>query len=105
MVCTTSTPCSSAAIDRSARRETSDTDPRPPRGKYLKRGCVVGVGDDLRPQLLGDQAGQPFGEPHPHAADALGPQADRRRQHQVRAIGLEQVDRADVGARTGAESG
>ena len=51
----------------------------------------------LRPQLLGDQAGQPFGQPHPHAADALGAQADGRRQHEVRAIGLEQVDRADVG--------
>ena len=65
--------------------------------KYLKRGCVVGVGDDLRPQLLGDQAGEPFGEPHAHAADALGPQADRGGQHQVGAIRLEQVDRADVG--------
>ena len=65
--------------------------------KYLKRGCVVGVGDDLRPQLLGDQARQAFGEPHPHAADAFGPQADRRREHQVGAVRLEQVDRADVG--------
>ena len=56
-----------------------------------------GVGDDLRPQLLGDQAGQAFGQPHADAADALGPQADGRGQHQVGAIGLEQVDRADVG--------
>ena len=55
------------------------------------------VGDDLRPQLLGDQAGQALGQPHADAADALRPQADRRRQHQVGAIGLEQVDRADVG--------
>ena len=65
--------------------------------KYLKRGCVVGVGDDLRPQLLGDEAGQPFGQPHPDAADAFGPQADGRRQHEVGAIGLEQIDGADVG--------
>ena len=65
--------------------------------KYLNRGCSVASATRLRPQLLGDQPGQPFGEPHPHAADALGPQADRRRQHQVRAIGLEQVHRADVG--------
>ena len=56
-----------------------------------------GVGDDLRPQLLGDQAGQALGQPHAHPADALGPQADGRGEHQVGAIGLEQVDRADVG--------
>ena len=55
------------------------------------------VGDDLRPQLLGDQAGEPFAEPHADAADALGAQPDRRGEHQVGAIGLEQVDRADVG--------
>ena len=47
--------------------------------------------------LLGDEAGQALGQSHAHAADALGAQADGRRQHEIGAIGLEQVDRADVG--------
>ena len=49
-----------------------------------------GVGHDLRPQLLGDQSRQPFGEAHAHAADALGAQPDRGGQHQVGAIRLQQ---------------
>ena len=56
------------------------------------------VVDDDRAHLLGDQADQPFGEPHADAADALGAQADGRGEHEIRAIGLQQVDRADVGA-------
>ena len=32
--------------------------------KYLKRGCMRRVGDDLRLHLFGDQAGQPLGQPH-----------------------------------------
>ena len=55
------------------------------------------VRDEHRPQLLGDQPGQPFADAHLHQPDALRPQADGGRQHQRGAIGLEQVDRADVG--------
>ena len=65
--------------------------------KVLEARMRRRVGDDLRPQLLGDQSGQAFGQPHADAADALRPQADGRGEHQVGAIGLEQVDRADVG--------
>ena len=55
------------------------------------------IGEDLRPDLLGHEAGEALGEPHPHAADAFSTKADRGGKHQVRAIGLEQVHRADVG--------
>ena len=57
MVCTTRTPCSSPrSMTGTPRNERYGSSPAS--GKYLKRGCVVRVGDDLRPQLLGDQAGQ-----------------------------------------------
>ncbi len=58
------------------------------------RGRVV---HDHGPHLLGDEADEPFGEPHAYAAHALGPQPDRGREHEIRAIGLEQVDGAHVG--------
>ena len=54
-VCTTSTPCrrprSMIGTPRNERYGSS-----PASGKYLKRGCVARVGDELRPQLLGDEA-------------------------------------------------
>jgi hypothetical protein len=55
--------------------------------------CVV---DDDGTSLFGDQAHQSLRDPHADAADALGPQADRGREHQVCAIGFEQVGGADV---------
>ena len=55
------------------------------------------VRDDLRPQLLGHEAGEALGEPHPDAADALRAQTDCRGQHQVGAIRLQQIDGADIG--------
>ena len=54
------------------------------------------IGDALRPQLFGHPAGQSLGETHPDAADALGSEADRGRQHQIGSIGLQQVDGADI---------
>ena len=56
------------------------------------------VGDVLRPELLGDETGESFAQPHAHAADAIGIEADRRGQHQIRAVGFEQIGGADVGA-------
>ncbi len=55
-----------------------------------------GVGEHLWTQLLGDQTRQSFGQPHPHASDALGAQAYGRGEHEARAIGLEQVHGTDV---------
>ena len=52
---------------------------------------------DLRLQLLADEAGQPFGQSHAHPSDAVRAQADRRSEHERRAIGLEQINRAHVG--------
>ena len=66
-------------------------------GKILEAWMRRGVGDELRLGELGNQAGKALGQPHADAADTLGAQADRRREHEVRAIGFEQVDRADVG--------
>ncbi len=54
--------------------------------------------DDLRLHLLADEADEALRQPHPHLADALGPEADGRREDERRSVGLEQVDRADVGA-------
>ena len=42
------------------------------------------------------QAGEAFAEAHADASDALWPQPDRRGQHEVGAIGLQQIDRADI---------
>ena len=87
-----------------AARDPSSGTPRkewygssPASRKYLNRGCRVASATTSGSQLLGDQAGQAFGRAHAHAPDALGTQPDRRRQHQVRPVGFEQVDRADIG--------
>ena len=66
-------------------------------GKVLEARVRCGVGDKLRPQPLGDEAGESLGQSHPDAADALGAQADRRGEHQIGAIRFQQVDRADIG--------
>jgi hypothetical protein len=55
------------------------------------------VRDDLRPQLLADQSHQALVEPHSHLAHAFRPQPDSRRQHEVCAVGLQQVHGAHVG--------
>jgi hypothetical protein len=53
--------------------------------------------DHERTYLLSDETGQPLSDAHPHTADALGTQPDRRCQHQRRAIRLQQIHGADVG--------
>ena len=65
--------------------------------EVLEAGMRRRIGNDMGSQLFGHQPGQPFGEPHPDAADALRPEANRGGQHQIGAIRLQQVDRADVG--------
>ena len=66
-------------------------------GKILEARMRRRVGDELRPEPFGDEAGQAF-----RAASGPGRrsrlQADGCGEDQVGAIGLEQVDRADVGA-------
>ena len=57
------------------------------------------IGHDHRLHLFGHQTGQAFGDPHPDLPDAFRPQPLGRGQHEVRAIGLEQIDRADVGGK------
>ena len=54
-----------------------------------------------RTQLLGHEAREPLVQLHPDLADTLREQADRGREHEVRPIGFEQVDRADVDAHPG----
>ena len=58
------------------------------------RRVVDGNGHDL----LGDQAGEPFVQRHAQRADAARMQAERGGQHEVGAVGLQQVGGADVGA-------
>ena len=65
--------------------------------KVLEPRMRARVVHDDRPHLLGDQTGQPLGDAHADLPDAFRPQADGCRQHEVGAVGLEQVDRADVG--------
>ena len=65
--------------------------------KYLNRGWAVASGTTTGLQLLGDETGKSFGDPHADLSDALRAQPLGGGQHQVRAIGLEEVDRADVG--------
>jgi hypothetical protein len=69
--------------------------------EVLESGMLCRVLDEYRPQLLGDQTGQPFADAHLHQADALRPEPDRGRQHQRRAIEppLDQIH--DVGQRFG----
>ena len=57
----------------------------------------IKVTEKLSPNLFVLHGSQSLDQAHPDASDALGTQPDGGRQHQTRAIGLEQIDRADVG--------
>jgi hypothetical protein len=95
IVCTTSTPCSSPR-SMIGTPETIGTGSSPASRKVLEARMHGGVGDALRRSCSAtSRRALPTAACGP--ADALGPQADRRGEHQVGAIGLEQVDRADVG--------
>ena len=65
--------------------------------KYLNRGCAVASAHHDRLHLLRHQAGETLGDAHADLPDALRPQTLGGRQHQVGAVGLEQIHRADVG--------
>ena len=64
--------------------------------KELETRVPGGVLDHQRPELLGHQAGQPLVQAHADLADAFRTQADRRPQHQMGPIGLDQVQGADI---------
>src|SRR4051812_42550308 len=66
--------------------------------KILEARMGKGVIDGDRCESFGDQPRQAFIEPHAHAADALGAQADRGAEDELATLGLEEIDRADVGA-------
>ena len=50
-----------------------------------------------RPHLLGDKSRQAFVQRHAQRADALRAQAHRGRQHQIRAVRLQQIGGANIG--------
>ncbi len=66
-------------------------------GKVLVPWMRRGVGDKLRLHALGDEAREPLRQTHADVPDAFGAEAHRRREHQIGAIGLEEIDRTDVG--------
>jgi hypothetical protein len=65
-------------------------------GEVLESRVAGGVGHDHRCQLLGGEADQPFVHAHAHATDARRLETDRRRQHEVAPVGVEEIDGADV---------
>ena len=91
---------------RSAERpETIGTHPRRPR-KILEARMVLRLAPTATgTHLLGHQPGQTFVQRHAQRADALRTKAERRGQHQVGAIRLQQIGRADIGARNAGRSG
>ena len=62
----------------------------------LEARMTRGVGHHERRELFGRQAHQPFVHAHPHAAYARRVEADGGGQLEVPAVGVEQVDGADV---------
>ena len=76
IVCTTSTPCSRPrSMSGTPRNERYGSSPAS--RKYLKRGCVVASATTCGRSCSATRPASPSVEPHAHAADALGPQADR----------------------------
>ena len=47
--------------------------------------------------MFGNQTGESFAERHPESADTLGPEATRCGKNETRAIGFEEINRADIG--------
>ena len=96
VVWTTSTPWSSPrSMTGTPRNDRYGSSPAS--GKYLNRGCVAASATHCGSRLLGDQTGQALRQAHPDAADAFLPEPDRRREHEIRPIGLQEVDGTDVG--------
>ena len=61
-------------------------------------GMIAGVGQRHREQSFGHQAGEALVQRHAQRADTSGMKAERGRQHQVRAVRLQQIRRTDIGA-------
>jgi hypothetical protein len=56
------------------------------------------LGHSERSDLFGDESSESFVQGKVQRTDAGLSQADGRGEHEVRAVGLEQIDRADFGA-------
>ena len=65
--------------------------------KIFESRMIFRLLDSNRAHLLGDQARQAFVDSHAESADTLAAQPDGCGQHQIRAVGFEKIDRADVG--------
>ena len=95
-VCTTRTPWRAPpSTSGTPRNEWYGSSPAS--GKYLKRGWAKASAHHDRPELLGDEAGQPLVAAHAHPADGLRLQADRGAEDEFAALGFEEVDGADGG--------
>ena len=102
LVCTTSTPCRTPrSISGTPRKEWYSSSPDSL--KYLKRGWLLASSTATGRNLFGDQTGQALVKRHAQRADAARMKAERRGQHQVGAIRLKQISRADIGAETGGD--
>jgi hypothetical protein len=65
--------------------------------KIFESRMFLCVSERERSQLFGDQTRETFVQCHSQSADALGFQAARRREYEIRSVRLKQVNRADVG--------
>ena len=65
--------------------------------EILEARMILDLLDGHRLHLFGHQAREPFVQRHPQRADALRAQSDRRGQHQIGAVRLQQVGGANIG--------
>ena len=65
--------------------------------EILEAGMILGVLHGHRTHLLRHQAGETFVNGHAQGANALRAQPHGRGQHQIGAVGLQQIGRADIG--------
>ena len=65
--------------------------------EILEARMVLDLLHGDRPHLFGNQTRQPFVQRHAQRADALRAKPDSRGQHQIGAVRLQQIGRADVG--------
>ena len=64
--------------------------------EILEARVILRAFDGHRTHLLRDQPGEALVDGHSQGANTLGPQTDRRRQHQVVPVGLQQVDGTNI---------
>ena len=65
--------------------------------KIFETRMFLCVREGKRPHLFGNQSGEAFTERHAQCADALRPEATRCGEHEICAVWLEQINRADIG--------